>query len=808
MRKALERLLPLLAALGKGAKLARMIPSSTLAMVQSTVRWIGQALRFDLFCSILVLVSMAEGAVRAETTLISTGSVWKYLADGSNQGTTWRQLTFDDSMWSAGPAQLGYGDNDEGTVIALEATNKPVTTYFRRTFALSDRRSFTNLTIRLLRDDGGVVYLNGQEIFRSNMPLGLINYLTPAASAVTGSSENRFYQGGAYAGYLLTGQNVVAVELHQNDAEDCSFDLELIGNLPLTPPMVSITNFTDGALVDPGTITIVADASDADGSIFVVEFFANGNYLGTSATEPYSFVWPQVPPGRYALQAKATDNSGRRTWSPTVHIQVGQVEGTRIIRGPYLQAGTPTSMTVRWRTDWFTESLVRFGTTGALDSTTVDSSLTTEHEIQLMGLAPDTTYFYAIGSADNPLAAGSTYFFRTTPTNTRPTRIWVIGDSGTANENAAAVRDAYQAYTGERYTDLWLMLGDNAYEEGTDDQYQQAVFEMYPDLLRQTVLWPTIGNHDAPFGESGQIPYLDIFTLPTRGEAGGLASGTEKYYSFDYANIHFICLDANTSSRLRGGAMLDWLESDLAATSKDWIIAFWHQPPYSKGTHNSDDERDLIEMRENALPILENYGVDLVLSGHSHVYERSYLLNGHYGYSSSLIDSMALDWGDGREDDTGPYQKPAGGLSANQGAVYIVCGCSGEGALFSFPKHPAMAFNFSGHGSVVLDVDGDRLEAKFLRDTGSIDDYFTIRKGLPGESVRPKLEITRAATQAIIKWPTSLAPFLLEERDEMVSSANWKNIDVSPTTVGRKNVVNIDLGSSNKWFRLRNSNFE
>ena len=88
------------------------------------------------------------------------------------------------------------------------------------------------------------------------------------------------------------------------------------------------------------------------------------------------------------------------------------------------------------------------------------------------------------------------------------------------------------------------------------------------------------------------------------------------------------------------------LEADLAATDQDWIIAFWHPPSYTKGSHDSDTEIRLIEMRENLLPILENHGVDLVLTGHSHSYERSFLLDGHYGTSDTLTEEMQVDPGD------------------------------------------------------------------------------------------------------------------------------------------------------------------
>ena len=93
------------------------------------------------------------------------------------------------------------------------------------------------------------------------------------------------------------------------------------------------------------------------------------------------------------------------------------------------------------------------------------------------------------------------------------------------------------------------MLGDNAYENGTDSEYQAAVFDMYPTMLRQSVLWPALGNHDTAQSANppASLPYFAMFTLPTGAQAGGMASGTEKYYSFDYANIHFICLDSMTS---------------------------------------------------------------------------------------------------------------------------------------------------------------------------------------------------------------------------------------------------------------------
>jgi purple acid phosphatase-like protein/calcineurin-like phosphoesterase family protein len=232
-----------------------------------------------------------------------------------------------------------------------------------------------------------------------------------------------------------------------------------------------------------------------------------------------------------------------------------------VTRGPYLQRATPNSVIVRWRTDLSTDSRVRYGTQPAmLASSASVPAASTNHEVALTGLQPATRYYYDVGSSSAVQAGGVDFSFVTPPPSSAaaPTRIWVIGDSGTADANARAVRDAYRNFMGGAYTNLWLMLGDNAYPNGTDAEYETAVFDTYPEMLRQTVLWPTLGNHDGASADSGTQtgPYYTIFTLPKAGEAGGLASGTEAYYSFDYANIHFICLDSFESSRATSGAML------------------------------------------------------------------------------------------------------------------------------------------------------------------------------------------------------------------------------------------------------------
>ena len=762
------------------------------------------------------VLTVASGPLPPVVTLIPTGTVWKYLDSGDSpgpvanaQGTGWAQLGFDDAGWASGPAQLGWGDGDEATVMNVGAALKPVTTYLRRTFVVTNAAFFFNYTLRILCDDGAIIYVNGQEVARVRMPEGPVSSSTPANSTVEGAGESEFIQRAAYA--VATGTNIIAVELHQaaGGREDASFDLELLAGLPLTPPTLTLLTPTNRQEQTSLSLLLSAAASDLDGHVYAVQFFANGNFIGSDLTPPYGMTWEAPAPGRYAIQARALDNYGYSTYSPVAHVQLGEASPINLLRGPYLQSGSSTSLVVCWRTDWYINSVVRYGTNPAsLDFVLTNDTSKTEHAVLLTGLLPDTAYFYEVGAANLVLSGGADHRFVTAPTNARPVRFWAIGDFGNGSQKQYDVRDAYQQFLENTNhppgrTDLWLMLGDNAYDTGADGEYQRGVFDAYPGLLRQSVVWPTIGNHDVDAnGETEQYPYLEIFNLPRHGEAGGVASGSERYYSFDYANIHFVCLDATSSDRSAGAPMLTWLEQDLMATDKDWIVAFWHQPPYTFGTHNSDFEVDLIQMRENALPILERYGVDLVLCGHSHVYERSCLLDGHYGFANSLTAGMVLDSSLGQEP---AYRKPAGGIGANRGTVYVVCGCSGEGGYFTFPRHPAHAINSSGFGSVVVDVNGLRMDVKFLRETGAIDDSFSLDKSQPAPGMKPMLRVDRAPGALDFSWPTSLLSFQLESRDDPDPAASWLPIPYAPTVVGRSNFLRLDLTPTNQFFRLRSA---
>lgn len=156
-----------------------------------------------------------------------------------------------------------------------------------------------------------------------------------------------------------------------------------------------------------------------------------------------------------------------------------------------------------------------------------------------------------------------------------------------------------------RPIDLYVHLGDMAYTRGGDGEFQVKFFEIYESRLRNTVCWPTMRNHEGltSEGKHGTGPYYDAYVLPARGEAAGVPPGTEPYYSFDYGPIHFVCPDSFDLDRSTDAAMAVWLKEDLKKTQAKWLIAFWHHPPYTLGSDNSNTERPLVDMRENRSPL-------------------------------------------------------------------------------------------------------------------------------------------------------------------------------------------------------------
>jgi len=282
-------------------------------------------LRLSTLCTLLAL-SVVWTTARAQTTLIDTNTVWRYLGDGSDQGTAWRDLLFIDSAWPTGPGKLGFGGDGERTVVG-DAANGFVTFYFRTTVNVP---AASLLVARYIRDDGLVLYINGQEAFRSNMPgaPAVIDYLTQASAVVSGAAETTFFTNTIAASMVTAGDNVIAVEVHQRHgtppalSSDLGFYLELFGEIPPQPPTVTLNEPDNNDIIQGSSVTFFATASDIDATISQVQFFLNTTSAGVDTTAPYQLIANSVAPGNYTVTAVATDSQGLSATSAPAMITV------------------------------------------------------------------------------------------------------------------------------------------------------------------------------------------------------------------------------------------------------------------------------------------------------------------------------------------------------------------------------------------------------------------------------------------------------------------------------------------------------
>ena len=246
------------------------------------------------------------------------------------------------------------------------------------------------------------------------------------------------------------------------------------------------------------------------------------------------------------------------------------------------------------------------------------------HEVAIAGLSAATSYTYdaALGSAA-VMSAG----FRTAPaTGTGDTTFIVFGDSGTGSTQQRQLATLMSNDT----FDVALHAGDIAYgfSNGTGDAsyktYNDWFFGIYAAWLPFRAFYPAEGNHDSRPSNGNGVAYLDAFTLPTNGASSSYPDHAERYYSFDYGRVHFVVLDTEFAFQdaTRRTEQLSWLESDLAGTPQPWKIALFHRSPYSAGGEHGSD----LAVRAAFSPVLERYGVQLVLSAHEHTYERTHPL--------------------------------------------------------------------------------------------------------------------------------------------------------------------------------------
>lgn len=702
-----------------------------------------------LFAGIFFLFSCFT--TLADTTYLKFGSLWKYLDIGIAAPTgagaaDWRNVAFSDAVWLSGPAELGYGGGKERTVVDYggNAASKYITTYFRKIVNIANVSLFSSFLLNTYIDDGAVIYVNGTEVARTNMPGGVPGYATTASAAAT-ENGNVLIPFTIPITSFVNGNNLIAVEVHQSSASssDLVFDLELAG--------------------------VVSSPSE---------------------------------PG--------------------------------ITRGPLLQMISPNAVSVRWTTATASTTRLKYGSDeNILTNTLADNTPVTEHEIRITGLTADSKYYYAVGTATSIIKGSYRNYFVTSPpvSTTRKITIGVFGDPGLGSTQQRATRDSYiRLKNNYAASELAIMLGDNAYQHGFQAEHQTGFFDIYNNnLFDNHVVLPVPGNHEydndvstplsANLRYTLNIPYYSVFTLPQHAESGGLASGTEQYYAVDYGNIHFIMLDTygftpdpldptNIAKYTRifddttNGPQAKWLKQDLTANANThkWTIVCMHHPPYTNGSHRSDNtagEPDLQLIRERLTPIFERFGVDVVLAGHSHVYERSFLVKDHTGLSTPFNTAAAgagtkISSSNARYDGSVPTNVATADTSAansscpyftidsvyKHGTVYVVAGSAsqiGSGSGNTYPvfyTRNQLGSLGSETGALMLVVQDNRLDGKFVGNSGTVRDRFTIMKGTN------KKNIINSAVNATVNMTAS-----------WIGGYNWYTVPATTTATTRTMAV-------------------
>jgi len=348
---------------------------------------------------------------------------------------------------------------------------------------------------------------------------------------------------------------------------------------------------------------------------------------------------------------------------------IAAAQGPSLTRGPYLQATTRDSVIVVWQTDVAGDSVVEYGETG-YTQTASDSTPVTTHVITLTGLAAATTYQYQIKTGGTLLYQST---LATVPDPGAAFDFTVIGDSGNGSFGQMAVALQLEALD----PDFLLHTGDVIYPLGQASGYNPYFFTPYHYLVDRAPVFPSLGNHD--YATANGQPYLDAFYLPASSPGG------ERYYSFDWGDAHFVALDSNWGFTVNT-SMLDWLESDLAASTAEWKFVFFHHALYTTGPHRNDPTLPIL--RDALGPVLSKYKVDIVFNGHDHAYERSRPLNG---------------------------------------VIYVVTG-GGGGDLYSVGTSGDIVFSASVYHAVQVQIDGCLLSLRAIDISGTTFDQIVLTK--------------------------------------------------------------------------------
>lgn len=353
-------------------------------------------------------------------------------------------------------------------------------------------------------------------------------------------------------------------------------------------------------------------------------------------------------------------------------------------RRPYLMSLTETALVIGWATGSDVPGEVRIGEKVYPATRHALPNGAWQHEASIGGLQPGTAYSYTVAVSGRPAYTAS---FRTAPTS-GPVTFVAFGDAGSGSASQQAVRDRLA----QTPFDLALIAGDIVYDRGTYAEFEARYFAVYAALIDHLPFYTAPGNHD--YATDRAAPYLALFHLPRQ---AWREPDQERYYSFDYGDAHFVALDTNAPLAHIGDSvtddMADWLAADLRQTTRPWKVVFLHHPPYSSGPHGSQ-----AHVRDKLVLLFEQGGVNLMIAGHDHDYERTIPIQG---------------------------DRPAS--FAEGGIVYLVTG-GGGATLYPVGANWFTASSRAVHHFTRVTLSGCQAQIEAIDSTGAVFDSATLQR--------------------------------------------------------------------------------
>ncbi|TAM45759.1 MAG: metallophosphoesterase family protein [Acidobacteria bacterium] len=353
-----------------------------------------------------------------------------------------------------------------------------------------------------------------------------------------------------------------------------------------------------------------------------------------------------------------------------------------LVRGPYLGRPSDSSVAVIWNTDTAADSRVDYAAPDGVWRTATSPEVGTRHVVAITGLPSGAEINYRVLSAGVQLAPESSFRAPRDGTETR-FRFAVIGDTA---EGGSVLTDIADRLV-ESGADFAVHTGDVVYPTGAQQNYDKTFFLPLARWLLHGPVLPALGNHDVMTGRGSA--YLSNFVVPPNG-----VTQSSRFYAIRQANALFVCLDVESSSYGADSPQYDWLVRTLSASTATWKFVYFHEPPYSSGHPNH-------LVRLILCPLFEHFGVDIVFSGHVHLYERTWPIRDF--------------------------------VPSGRGVVYITEGGGGS-PLSDFHQEDYTAFVAARFGYTEVQIDGGTLDLTAHDPSGAVFDSLVLDKPQPAPS--------------------------------------------------------------------------